>query len=512
MYHRSDPQLSLFELPFGENLCPENRWVQLSNLIPWEEFIYSYQEQFSPNMGAPSKPVRMALGALLIKEKLGVSDEETVEQIKENPYLQYFIGLKQFTNDAPFDPSMMVHFRKRFSLKDLQEINEKIVSAQSDRDDKDSDSDSDSDSSSSAPDNSSKAEPPSDKGNQNSGKLLIDATCAPADIRFPTDLGTLNEGREKLEKIIDELHGPLIGKEVKPRTYRKKARKQFLKTAKRKKVSFKQRRRAVRQQLGFVNRNLQIIEQMLEKGAVLSSLSRRNYQNLLVVSEVYRQQQQMYDERVKRIDGRIVSISQPHVRPIVRGKAGRPTEFGAKLSASVVDGFSFVDHLSWDSFNESQDFVTQVELYRDRFGVYPESVHVDKIYRTKANRKWAKDRGIRMSGPPLGRPPKEVSAESRVQAYQDEVIRNAIEGKFGQAKRRFGLGRVMAKLSNTSETAIAITFLVMNLEKCLAVIFYYFFSIIAAIATWIGKSIAKLNSENLNTKYYQNITFQFQTF
>ena len=345
MYHRTDPQLSLFELPFGENLCSENRWIQLSKLIPWEEFRVSYQEQFCANLGAPSKPFRMALGALLIKEKLSVSDEETVEQIKENPYLQYFIGLRKFTNDAPFDPSMMVHFRKRFSLEDLQEINEKIVSAQLGRDDKDS-SDSNSDSSSSDPDHSTEAEPPSDKGNQNSGKLLLDATCAPADIRFPTDLGILNEAREKLEKVIDELHEPLIGKEVKPRTYRKKARKQFLKIAKRKKASFKQRRRAIRQQLGFVNRNLNIIKQMLEKGAVLSSLSRRNYQNLLVVSEVYRQQQQMYDDRVKRIDGRIVSISQPHVRPIVRGKAGRPTEFGAKLSASVVDGFSFVDHLS----------------------------------------------------------------------------------------------------------------------------------------------------------------------
>jgi hypothetical protein len=180
----------------------------------------------------------------------------------------------------------------------------------------------------------------------------------------------------------------------------------------------------------------------------------------------------MYDHKTQRIDDRIVSIHQPHVRPIKRGKAGRDTEFGAKLSVSVIDGFSFVDRLSWDNFKESLDLIGQIERYKDRFGFHPESVHVDKIYRTRENRAFCKQHGIRMSGPPLGRKPQTVSRAEKKQAAADEAVRNQVEGKFGQGKRRFGLGRVMAKLAGTSAAQISLTFLVMNLERAMQRIFF----------------------------------------
>ncbi len=183
-----------------------------------------------------------------------------------------------------------------------------------------------------------------------------------------------------------------------------------------------------------------------------------------MVSEVYRQQQWLFDNKKQSIEERIVSLSQPHIRPIVRGKAGKSVEFGAKLSASCFEGYVFLDRISWDNFNESGDLKAQVEAYYRFTGYYPESVHADRIYRTRENRAWCKERGIRLSGPPLGRPPAKVSPEKKRQAASDEKIRNAIEGKFGQGKRRFGLNLVMAKLENTSKTAIAITFLVMNLS------------------------------------------------
>ena len=198
---------------------------------------------------------------------------------------------------------------------------------------------------------------------------------------------------------------------------------------------------------------------------------------LLVVTEVYRQQLWMYENESKRIDDRIVSISQPHIRPIIRGKAGKPVEFGAKLSVSCFDNYVFLDHLSWDNFNESGDFEDQIESYKNFTGYYPSSVHVDKIYRTKANRKFCQERGIRISGPPLGRPPKNISKETRKQAQDDERFRNAIEGKFGQAKRRYGLNCIMTKLTETSETSIAITFLVINLSTLLRQINCLFLSL-----------------------------------
>jgi hypothetical protein len=106
---------SEFELPFGGRLSSDNRWVKMAQLIPWSEFESEYAKNFPTEKGAPAKSFRMALGALIIKEKLGISDWETVEQIRENPYLQYFIGQSSYSNELAFDPSLLVHFRQRIS-------------------------------------------------------------------------------------------------------------------------------------------------------------------------------------------------------------------------------------------------------------------------------------------------------------------------------------------------------------------------------------------------------------
>lgn len=470
---RYTKQLTLdnFLLPFGGKLRSDNRWVILADMIPWELAESFYAERF-PNkkQGAPAKSARVALGSLIIKERLGVSDEEAVEQIRENPYLQYFLGFHEFRDEAPFDPSMFVHFRKRFSLEQLARINETVVEAtQSKNKEKEPPSSSDDD----------------DKGTKtsscdNSGKLVVDATCTPADIRFPTDFSLVNEAREKSEDIIDILFQPLKGSQRKPRTYRQKARRLFLSYVKKRKSSARQRRKALGQQLRFLGRNLKTISQLAEQ-VPLTYLDRRHYRNLLIIHELYRQQLWMYENRCHRIRDRIVSISQPHVRPIVRGKASAPTEFGAKLSASLVNGSMFLDRLDWNPYNESGDLIGQIEIYKNRFGCYPESVHCDKIYRTRENRKFCKEHGIRISGAPLGRPLKQTAANTdeikkiKRQQQQDEIDRIPIEGKFGQSKRRFGLNRIMAKLANTSETVIAITFIVMNLEKWLQKLFFGFF-------------------------------------
>ena len=157
------------------------------------------------------------------------------------------------------------------------------------------------------------------------------------------------------------------------------------------------------------------------------------------------------------------------------GDAAKPSSLsnhavGAKLSVSYIDGYCFLDHLSWDNFNQSLDLKSQLIKYYQRFGHYPESLHVDQIYRTRANRAWCKERGIRRAWLKGGRPANQ-SPELLQPQREDERYRNAIEGKFGQAKRRFGLGRIMAKLSDTAESSIAITFLVINLEQLLKQLF-----------------------------------------
>ena len=343
MYRRKDKdqlEFEAFALSFGGKLRSGNRWVQLGQMIPWDEFEERYAVLFSEDQGAPAKPFRMALGSLIIKERLSITDEETVEQIRENHYLQHFIGLTEYHDEAPFDPSMMVHFRKRLSKEKLSEINELIVKGSRSND------------VASGPSTTGAVgdgEPTSEDSGKNKGIMMVDASVTPADIAYPTDLNLLNEAREKLESIIDVLYEPLKDEISKPRTYRKNARRDYLRTAKRKKVTARGIRKANGKQLRYIRRDFAHIDGLIAHNnelPLLSLLSRREYHNLLVVRELYRQQEKMYRERTHSVDDRIVSIAQPHVRPMVRGKAAAPVEFGAKIVVSRIDGYHFLRRAS----------------------------------------------------------------------------------------------------------------------------------------------------------------------
>lgn len=470
MYDHTENQLLLpsdFFLPFGGTLNPDNRWIRLAQLIPWGKAEAMYKEKLKDvTQGAHAYSVRMALGALIIKERLGTSDQETVEQIAENPYLQYFLGLAEYQETCPFDVSSLTYFRRRIDAEMIAQVNDWVTEAAStpsSDEEEPPDDDSGGEGSSTA---SSEGDGSSQQPRYHQGKLLIDATCAPADIAYPTDLNLLNHAREKLETMIDTLHEYRSAGSKKPRTYRRKARKQYLMLAKQRQPGGKKRRKAIRQQLHHVKRDLGHLRDLVRE-TTLAPLSCRQYRDLFVIQELYRQQQQMYEEKKRRIDDRIVSIQQPYVRPMVRGKAHAAVEFGAKLSVVVTDGWAKLDRLTWDAYHEAADLPRAVEAYHDRYGFYPEAVLGDQLYRTRANRQFCKERGIRLSGPKLGRPPKHSSIEEKRQTYQDACDRNAVEGKFGEGKRAYGLGLIQARRKDTSETVIALQILQLNLAKAL---------------------------------------------
>ncbi|QCT02386.1 transposase [Paenibacillus algicola] len=440
----------------------------------------------------------------------------------ENPYMQYFIGLPGFAMKQPFHHSIMTHFRKRLT-EVLAELNELVAStgAKETKDDDDSNDASGGGQGKvkrskkevpavqaeqqtmfvEASDESSKAGPPQTAAMpespeattsvseahlvstaseatalQNQGTMLVDATCASADVAYPTDLNLLNEAREKLEAIIDTLHEPFIGQTAKPRTYREKARKPFLAVSKQRRPGPKVIRKAIRLQLGYVGRNLAIIAEQAEVQE-LTLLSRKAYRDLLVIHELYCQQLHMYNARSHQMEDRIVSIHQPHIRPIVRGKAKARVEFGAKIAVSMTKGYAFLDRLSWDNFNESTTLIDVIEKYRKRMGFYPAVVQADQIYRTRENRSFCKQHGIRLRGPALGRKPKNgPTSEEKQVLKQDTGERNAIEGKFGEGKRKYGLGCIRARLAKTSESVITLQLPVMNLERRLRVLFFLIFT------------------------------------
>lgn len=465
----TSPAFERFYLPFGGHIRGDNRWVQLADLIPWDEVEKRYRECFKKKKGRKAKSVRLALGALIIKEKMGSTDEELVETIRENPYLQYFLGFEGYKDERPFEASMMTYFRRRLGPDVIAEINEMIaIKYHASKKDIEKKKDQDIE------------DPPSgDSGSGNKGQLLLDATCAPQDMRHPSDVILLSEARETTEKIIDSLH-VACGEVVKPRTYRKKARKQYLSFMRGRRRTKQEIRKALRQQLGYLKRNLATIEPMIARVSS-DALRERQKKDLLIIQEVYRQQKYLFDHDTHSIPEKILSVSQPHVRAIARGKARGAYEFGAKLSASVTeDRMVFVDRLSWEPYNESEDFIPQVEKYRERFGHYPASVHADKIYRTRGNLQYCKENKIRLSGPKLGRPfvdtenNKAKIRELKRIVAKDEAIRQEIESVFGVGKRRYGLDRIMARTKITSESMIMVSVLVMNLATILRDLSLYF--------------------------------------
>lgn len=456
MYRNTMNQKSLFDDPLafgGAKLNPDNRWIKLSRIIPWEVIEEKYSKSFkNPKRGNPAKPARMALGSHIIKEKFGLSDAETVEMIRENPYMQYFIGMPSYSDKPPFDETTMTWFRKRLSPEMIEEVNNYITGrSSSDTDNNDKD------------DKPTGSPPKSDGGQTNNkGTLILDATCVPSDIRFPTDASLLNEAREKLESIIDTLYANNAW-EKKPRTYRRVAHKDYMRFARNRRPGKKVIRKAIKRQLGYIERDLRAIAAVDTSGL----LSAKEQEHLAIIQRLYQQQKEMFTNNRHRADNRIVSISQPWVRPIVRGKTAAPVEFGAKVSISMNAGYAYIESLSWDAYNESQTLKDTVERYYQATGSYPDRILADKIYRTRDNLSYCKKHGIHMNGPKLGRPTKdkELYAQQCRQEKMESGERNAVEGEFGTGKRNYGLNRLTARLKETSETQIHLIFMVMNLWK-----------------------------------------------
>ena len=219
----------------------------------------------------------------------------------------------------------------------------------------------------------------------------------------------------------------------------------------------------------IVNRNFNFVKNLLPDNTVLAMgkqypLSKKDVALLEIIKTLYEQQKQMYDTNTNTCKERIVSIYQAHVRPILRGKQNARVEFGAKLGVSLDNGFAYLNHLSWNAYHEGKDLINQVEQYFKIHGYYPDLVQVDKAYSTRENRKWLKERNIRITAPQLGRKPKkEINQYQKAKRKKEASERNHIEAKFGQGKNGYNLNKIRAKLKTTSESWVSCIFFVMNL-------------------------------------------------
>lgn len=435
-----------------ENLSKDNRWVKLADALDWKHIEAEYNKRLSnQSRGACNKPARMVIGAIIIKHTLCCSDEGAIISIQENPYMQYLVGLKYFQEDPIFSPELFVTLRKRIDDKFFNDIMlsmhkdciKKSGSPESEQSDK-------SDSGTSGYSSPSESSPVTHKG-----KMKIDATCTDAEMRYPTDINILEDSSREINRLIQKVSSK--AGITKPRNYRGEARSCFVRYTKKKHKGKQLIRDIKKLLLHLLSKDIQSFVNLLGKlrTDVLSCFNRRDLSNFSAIRKAYEQQKYMFNHDVCSCLDRIVSIFQSHVRPIVRGKAGRKTEYVAKIGVSVVNDFTYIDHLCWDAYNESSDLML------------PQEVQADKIYLNKENRKLLKKLGIVCHCPPLGRPKKNPDSEEEKLRRKASGERNGVEATFGTAKRVYRANNIRAKLKETAQTWIAACFFAKNLKKFL---------------------------------------------
>ena len=291
---------------------------------------------------------------------------------------------------------------------------------------------------------------------------------APQNIKYPQDIELLNEARAKLEDMLCRISDEYGFYRL--RMYKEKARKDYLALAKCRKRGAKKIRKAIRKQLPYIRRDLGYMDNLIENNNVILSAS--DAEHLDILTTVYKQQLYMFENNTHTVENRIVSISQPYIRPIVRGKAKSPVEFGTKLDLSVdEDGMCRIEKLSFDAYNESVVLKTAIDNCKQSTGHYPERGLVDQIYRNRENITFCSGLGIRHSGKRLGRPKKDADTkEVKKTAYQGNTDRIEVERKFSLAKRKFGLGLLLTKREDTTKASIVLSIIAMNIDRLAAIL------------------------------------------
>lgn len=465
--------LDLFKSSF-DDLDRHNRWVMLGDILPWAELEKVYNSRLhNKTRGAGNKPARMVIGAMIIKHKLNLSDEETIQIIRENPYMQYLCGLTELTDKPIFDPSLFVTVRKRISEEEINDMTVQLLKEEQRR--RAEARKSDNDQSTTGASGTNKEEPEDkfakeftdDNGEKHKGVLKMDATCANAEVRYPVDVDIIHDGCKVIDRYIKKL-GELLGIKA-PATSYKDARRVYLYLVKMKKKGGRLAKNTISFMLNCLNKDLKRIVGIFVDYAGSKGLLAKHEQRILnAVFDMYHQQCEMLENNIHTCAHRIVSIFQPHIRPIVRGKAKAKVEFGAKIGASICEGYTFIDHHSWEAYNESADMILQIEQYKKRFGYLPATILADKIYMSRANRELLKEKGIKTYSKPLGRPPKQ---ERPPEYYSDMVKaigdRNEVECSFGTGKRIYRADNIRAKLPDTARCWTGMCYFVKNVMKFL---------------------------------------------
>ena len=406
---------------FSDQMGRDLRWTQFLNTslgrlhqaIPFDELA----RLFPPpsHTGRPAwMDVRGGIGLQVLKSYLGLSDEKLLDRLNTDWVLQYFCGIRLSPGQWIRDKDLVGRWRRYLSEHiDYAPFQLELA----------------------------KHWKPLMKDTQ---AILMDATCYESHLRYPTDVKLLWECCEWLWELIDQCCKEL--KLAKPRRKQKKQFQRYLHYQKRRRKTHKKEKRQRRYLLRFLAKGLDEWAKLAGRTQIV--LAQKTYDRLQTIRLVYEQQQLHYDDPQAQIKDRIVSLAKTYIRPIVRGKETKRVEFGAKVHSVQIDGITFVEHLSYDAFNEGTRLESSVTLSQTYFERCRQ-LGADRIYQTNANRRFCAIKGITTNFKPKGPKPKHKRPRDQMREALNKARASAMEGSFGNEKLHYNAHRIKAKTQAT---------------------------------------------------------------
>ena len=443
-----NPQLFKSLMPYGGQLDTNNQWIRLRELVPWSALSEIHDRYFCVQRVGKKKANQLIIGLLIGKTVRGLSDVGILEYFYENPYFQYFCGLENFVTPKMkkvVDPSLLSKRRKKLGSKCFEEfekeiqkllIKYKLIKADT---------------------------------------LMLDATVFPSNIEYPNDVKLMNVVREYCSKNILLIKNKLNPKR-KIRTYARLARKVYLNFQKKKKKTKKSIQKAKKQMMQYLRRNIQQLELLLlefeenlkQSSNAISSLLEQALvdgirKQLETGKSIFDQQFYMIQNKVNSVKDRIVSFHQPYVRPIVRGKEKAAAEFGPKAHLAYVNGFVFLDKLSFDAFSEQKELPFSLEKHQERFSKLPKITLIDDAYSSRENRALLTEKAIEHSLKLIGKPPNDVKKKYRKTKLRKK--RSEVEGIIGILKEHWNMDKIRFPGKDGAKIQSYLTFGCHNLVK-----------------------------------------------
>ncbi|MFH1725589.1 MAG: transposase [Elusimicrobiota bacterium] len=437
-----NPQSELGDLPFAEFVFDaEHPLERLAARVPWTQLLGELRAFYSEDHGAPSTPLRAKVGTLMLKHLRNLPDREAVRLVQENIYAQRFSGLSPAQAADYMNPaSGLSNFRAKIGAGGMALIEEALTAV---------------------------AQGCSRK---RGGKLILDTTCVPADILYPTDIRLLERCRLAVIRLMRQAKD--FGLDALYRTYNRTARKIFVQFSKLGKPGEKKRRRVHKQVFQFVRRNLKQLCDLRDRATrELGPQCRENpeawgWLRELKATELrvraILHQQRLVRQGIVHIPNRIVSFHKDHVRPIVRGKFPLGTEFGPKVLFALVRGCMYRVAAFQDNAADALMVTPALRWFYEKFGRLPKEVLGDRgffaIWRVRFLKAMGIVPGLQQRGKAI-----EKSSAHRRQIRQ----RLPIEAFISLGKRKFGWNRCRARIVEHEASWIGLGAAALNAHRVL---------------------------------------------